>query len=144
MMISWRPYVRHVSPEVDPHALTALEHRWGVTLPADYKHLVSKHQGMAPSPSAFNIGKAETSLGVLLTVTREERQDEYSILSTYDSLRRYGPDRLYPFGITPSDEPLCFDYREPLAQPRIVLVSVEGSVYPVANSFTEFLSLLHD
>ncbi|HEX5744626.1 MAG TPA: SMI1/KNR4 family protein [Archangium sp.] len=49
-----------------------------------------------------------------------------------------------PIGKTPGGEYLCFDYRGSTHQPRIVLVTVEMSILPIANSFQELLEGLHD
>lgn len=144
MSVSWEPYVRPCPTEVTPGALRHLESQWGVTLPEDYKRLVSKHQGMTPTPSTFNIGRGQNTFSVLLTVTRDERWDEYSLGGTHESLSRYVPAGIYPFGLTPGGESLCFDYRRASAQPRVVLVTVEGEVHPVAEKFEDFLAGLHD
>ncbi|WP_157758698.1 SMI1/KNR4 family protein [Cystobacter fuscus] len=57
---------------------------------------------------------------------------------------RVGRGDIFPFARTPGGEDLCFDYRGSPEQPRVVLVSVEGSVHPVANSFQEFMDGLYD
>ncbi len=44
----------------------------------------------------------------------------------------------------PGGEYLCFDYRGSPEQPGIVLVTVEMDIYPIANSFREFLDGLHE
>ncbi|MDY7228563.1 SMI1/KNR4 family protein [Hyalangium rubrum] len=146
MSVSWEPYLREVPPEVAPHHIQALEQRWGITLPAEYKQVVSKHQGMTPTPSLFNIGRGKNVFCVLLTVTHTEQRDSYSVWSGYESLQRYMPPGIYPFGMTSGGEALCFDYRESpsSSQPSIVLVTVEGDLHRIAGSFADFLDNLHD
>ena len=143
MSVSWEPYVRPTPKGVTPDALRQLELQWRVTLPQAYKNLVSKHQGMTPIPSTFNIGRVQNTFSVLLTVTRDERWDEYSVSSTHESLSRYVPAGIYPFGLTPGGESLCFDYRQVSAQPRVVLVTVEGEIHSIAENFEDFLAGLH-
>lgn len=144
MSVTWKPYAKDIPPEADPHSIEALEQHWGVSLPEDYKRVVSKHQGMAPHPSSFNIGKGENVFCALLAVTHDERWDAYSIWSDYQNLQRYVPPRIYPFGITGGGESLCFDYREGSRQPPVVLVTVEGDVHRIADSFADFLAHLHE
>jgi len=144
MSITWKPYAKGVPPEADQHSLKELERQWGVSLPEDYKRIVSKHQGMAPQPSSFNIGKGENVFCALLAVTHDERWDAYSLLSEYRNLRSYTPPGIYPFGTTPGGESLCFDYREGAQQPPVVLVTVKGDIYRVAGSFADFLDRLHE
>ncbi|WP_414639198.1 SMI1/KNR4 family protein [Archangium sp.] len=54
------------------------------------------------------------------------------------------PEGIYPFGDTPGGEYLCFDFRGSLQQPRIVLVTIEATIHPVANSFQDLMEGLHD
>jgi hypothetical protein len=144
MTLAWRPYLWKEHRPVPPEAFEALERRWGLALPEDYKQILSSHQGMIPQPSGFNVGKALTSMSALLTLTEHEQWPEYSIIHTYEDTRHYIPDRVYPFAVTPGGEFLCFDYRASPHQPKVVFVTVEGELHPVADSFTEFLSKLHD
>lgn len=144
MSVTWRPYARDVPAEADPHSIEALEQQWGVSLPEDYKRIVSKHQGMTPHPSSFSIGKGENVFCALLAVTHDERWDAYSLLSEYKNLQRYIPTGVYPFGTTSGGESLCFDYREGSNQPPVVLVTVEGDIHRIAGSFADFLDKLHE
>jgi len=142
MNVIWKPYAKDVPPEADPRSIEELERQWGVSLPEDYKRIVSKHQGMTPYPSTFSIGKGENVFSALLAVTHDERWDAYSLLSEYKSLQRYVPPCIYPFGTTPGGESLCFDYRECTEQPPVVLVTVEGDIHRLAVTFAEFLNNL--
>jgi hypothetical protein len=83
-------------------------------------------------------------LGVLLTLTEHEKWPEYSLLRTYESTRHYVPPLVYPFTQTSGGELVCFDYRVAAEQPAIVFITVEGDIHPIADSFTNFLSMLHD
>jgi len=144
MSIHWRHYLWKEIHPVPPGELDQLESDWGVQLPDDYKKLISLHQGMTPVPNSFNVGRSSNALSVLLTVTRDPTHEEYSIQHTYETFRPHLPPHIYPFGDTPGGEPVCFDYRGSPDQPRIVLVSTEASIHPVANSFTEFMAGLYN
>jgi hypothetical protein len=144
MPASWRPYLWDEPQPAPPGSLEALERQWQLLLPAEYKRIMSSSQGMTPQPAGFNVGRAETSLGVLLTLTEHEKWPEYSLLRTYESTRHYVHPRIFPFAQTPGGEFVCFDYRVTAEQPAIVFITVEGDIHPIADSFTDFLSKLHD
>jgi hypothetical protein len=122
MTLFWRPYLWDEPRPEPPGALEALERQWQLLLPAEYKRIMSSSQGMTPQPSGFNVGRAETSLGVLLTLTEHEKWPEYSLLRTYESTRHYVPPGVYPFAQTPGGELVCFDYRTTAEQPPIVFI----------------------
>ncbi|MDY7226934.1 SMI1/KNR4 family protein [Hyalangium rubrum] len=143
--IVWRPYVWGEPRAAKPHEIEALEREWGVTLPKEYKELVSEYQGMTPQPNVFSVGAtSESAINELLTVTRDEGREGYLALGVYQALKPHVPKGIYPFASTPGGESVCFDYREGSLPPRIVLVSVECDLYPLAESFSDFLAGLHD
>jgi len=144
MAVRWKPYLWKEPRPVEPGELEKLESGWGVRLPEDYKRVVSLHQGMTPEPSGFKVGRGDNAFSVLLTVSSYEGKEGYSLLKAYQSICQYAPPGIYPFGSTPGGEDLCFDYRQSLGQPRIVLVSVDASIHSVANSFREFLEGLFE
>jgi hypothetical protein len=65
-------------------------------------------------------------------------------MRVHEVLAPHVPPGIFPFGRTPGGEYLCFDFRNAPDTPRVVLVTGELSVLPVANSFQEFLEGLHD
>jgi SMI1 / KNR4 family (SUKH-1) len=144
MKVQWKNYIWKEPHPVKPGELERLESEWGVKLPEEYKAVVSLHQGMTPRPSGFKVGRGENAFSVLLTVSRHEGKESYSIPAAYQVIRQYTPSGVYPFGGTPGGEDLCLDYRESANQPRVVLVAVDTTVHPVANSFHDFLEGLFD
>jgi hypothetical protein len=99
---------------------------------------------MTPEPGVFKVGRGANAFGVLLTVTRDPAHPSYSIEDSYALIRPHAPSGIFPFGKTPGGKYLCFDYGNSSRQPRIVLVTVDMAVYPVASSFQELLAGLHD
>ena len=99
---------------------------------------------MTPEPCLFNIGRGKNVFCALLIVTPGARWDAYSIRREYDTLESYTPSGIYPFGTTSGGESLCFDYRDGGDEPKIVLVTVEGNLHRIAESFSGFLRGLHD
>lgn len=144
MDIRWENYVWKEPRSVASSELERLEAMWGVELPAEYKRVVSAHQGMTPDPCVFKVGRGANVFNVLLTVTRDDARASYSIQDSYNLIRSHVPRGLYPFGKTPGGEYLCFDYRDSAHDPRIVLVTVEMSIHAVADSFRALLEGLHD
>lgn len=142
--VRWKPYVWDVSHPTTPREIALLEQEWSVEFPEEYKKLVSTNQGMTPTPCVFACGKVKDVLGVLLTIITDPSKKPYAIRDSYRILQPHIPSRIYPFAMTPGSEHLCFDYRTSPDEPRIVLVTVEMDIYPVADGFDAFLASLHD
>jgi cell wall assembly regulator SMI1 len=142
--IRWKPYVWDAPRPATSQDIALLEVEWGVRLPDEYKKLLSKNQGMTPGPCIFNVGKVEDVMSVLLTLVTDPKHKAYAIRDSYRILKQHVPAGIHPFAMTPGSEHLCFDYRGSPDKPRIVLVTVEMAVHPVADSFPEFLAQLHD
>ncbi|MGZ3457052.1 MAG: SMI1/KNR4 family protein [Archangium sp.] len=144
MTLQWIPYLWDELRPATHQEIEQLEHRLGVVLPKAYKETVARYQGMTPHPAVFNVGKGNSVVSVLLTVVEDEKWKAYSVVRAYKVVEPHVPKGIYPFAETPGGEYLCFDYRTSLDQPKVVFVTVEMFVYPVADSFTEFTALLHD
>jgi hypothetical protein len=142
--IHWERYVWKEPRPAASSEIERLEAMWGVELPVEYKRVVAAHQGMTPEPCVFKVGRGANVFSVLLTVTRDAERASYSIQDSYNLIRSHVPSGIYPFGKTPGGEYLCFDYRDSAHPPRIVLVTVEMTLHPVANSFQALLEGLHD
>jgi hypothetical protein len=145
MAVHWEPYLNIELQPVTPGDLAQLEQEWGVKLPEEYKTLVTAYQGMAPLPDVFNVGKRSTNVfNVLLTIKRHEGREGYSVKRIYEVLKPHIPKGIFPFAETPGGESICFDYRNGSLEPKIVLVTVEAFIYPIADSLTDLLNQLHE
>lgn len=144
MSISWEPYVWDAPHPVAPGELETLEQQWGVSLPSEYRSIVSTHQGMTPNPHIIDIGRGDSSICAFLTISEDELSRVYSIRDAHNLMKPHTPPGIYPFALTGSGEYVCFDYRAAPIQPRIIFVTVEMDIFPIANSFSEFLEKLHD
>ncbi|WP_434379775.1 SMI1/KNR4 family protein [Melittangium boletus] len=142
--IRWENFVWKDSRPLSPSELEPLEKTWGITLPEEYKRVVVSHQGQAPCPCVFRVGRGANVFAVLLTVTHDAERASYSIRESYSLLRPHVAPGLYPFGKTSGGEYLCFEYKNSSARPGVVLVTVDMTVHPVARSFEELLAGLHD
>jgi cell wall assembly regulator SMI1 len=144
MKIKWDTYLWDEPRPMEQGELEAVEAEWGVRLPEDYKRTAALHQGMTPDPCVFNVGRGTTVFCTLLTASRHEGKESYSIQDAYAVIRPHVPPGIYPFALTSGGEDICFDYRESPDQPRIALVTTEMSIHTVANSFQEFMDRLYD
>jgi hypothetical protein len=142
--IRWKPYVWDTPRPATPYEASLLEQQWGVKLPEEYKRLISTNQGMTPHPCIFDAGKLKDVMSVLLTIITDPDKKAYAIRDSYSILKPHIPSGIYPFAMTPGSEHLCFDYRASPEEPKIVLVTVDMNVHPVADSFNEFMAKLHD
>ena len=73
------------------------ERERGIVLPAEYKQLAARYQGMTPTPSAFYVGHVQDAVCTLLTVHAEEGLGPYAIRDCLEVMRPYVPDGIYPF-----------------------------------------------
>ncbi|HYO55715.1 SMI1/KNR4 family protein [Archangium sp.] len=144
MKVRWEPYLRNEPHPADSHVLDHLEQQWRVKLPEQYKELVSTYQGMGPEPCAFNVGTGNDAVSVLLLVSADKEKESYSVHKAHSVLEPHVPVGIYPFALTPGGEYLCFDYRSTQARPKIVLVTVDMSIHPVADSFIAFMDGLYN
>lgn len=143
MKIQWQPYLWDEFHPVDSQVLDRLEQQWKVKLPEQYRETISAHQGMGPEPCAFNIGTGNDAFSVLLIVSADKEKESYSISKAHHILQPHVPEGILPFALTPGGEYLCFDYRDSPAQPKVVLVTMEMSIHPIADSFNAFMDGLH-
>lgn len=143
MQLQWHPYLWTDTHPVDSRALDRLEQQWKVKLPELYRELVSTYQGMGPEPCAFDVGTGNDAFSVLLIVSDDKEKEAYSINKAHRVLEPHVPAGILPFGLTPGGEYLCFDYRGALEQPRIILVTAEMSVRPVADNLMSFMNSLY-
>ncbi|MBN1206995.1 MAG: SMI1/KNR4 family protein [Myxococcaceae bacterium] len=148
MSVTWRQYLWNEPHPASPDELASIERQWGVTLPDDYKTIISTHQGMSPRPNTFDVGRGENVIAALLLVSPDEQHRAYSIKDTYTQVKPHVPEGIYPFAVTGTGDYLCFDYRESAHVPKIVFYFTEDSgeeaLYPIANDFSGLLARLHD
>ncbi|HEX5746339.1 MAG TPA: SMI1/KNR4 family protein [Archangium sp.] len=142
--LRWIPYLWDEAHPATSRELEQLEHRLGIAFPTAYKELAVQYQGMTPHPAVFNVGRGTNVVNVLLTIIEDTQWRTYSVMRAYEAVKPHVPRGIYPFASTPGGEYLCFDYRESSEQPKITLVTVEMFIYPVADSFNDFMARLHD
>lgn len=137
----------------------------GFDFPIDYIECVAINNGGHVEPMLFDVEGIERVFGSLLSFNPES---EEFILETYDEYKEVLPSELFPIGVDPAGNLICFDFRDHGDQPRVVFWEHEGAwekealmesegitaeeaeevarenVFYVASTFTEFLNKLHD
>jgi cell wall assembly regulator SMI1 len=148
MAVTWERYVWDLPRPAANHEVESLEREWGVKLPADYKTVAMEHQGMTPIPYVIDVGTGDAVVCELLTLSRDEKRPNHSMSHTYRLIKPLVPAGIYPFAGTGNGDFICFDYRASPESPSVVFyfaeLTGEEAVYPIAESFTDFLSRLHD
>ena len=115
-----------------------------VVFPADYRDCIRENHGGAPEPSGFSFVAAnghQMSSQVSLLLTLDPREDE-NVLSTVTDLT---VEERLPTGLIPiindgGGNLVCLDYRE--GEPKVVYLSLESEIVPLADNFTEFVGKL--
>ena len=150
---------------VSRHYVLEVARKMGVHFPQDYIECVLENNGASAEPEAFDVNEVERVFGSLLSY--DEKRIE-NILKIYENYKGTIPNQVIPFAIDPSGNLICFDYKNHEENPIVVfwehedawekeaLMESEGitaeeaekiareNVFFVANTFTEFLSKLHD
>jgi len=148
MTVTWETYVWDSPRPATLDEVEALEQEWGISFPDDYKRVVMEHQGMSPNPCVLDLGRSNTAVSELLTLRMDPSRRSYAMLHVYSLIKNLVPAGIYPFAGTGTGDYLCFDYRSSATAPKVVFYFTEAlgedALYPVADSFTDFLSKLHD
>ncbi|HSP79832.1 MAG TPA: SMI1/KNR4 family protein [Myxococcaceae bacterium] len=145
MSVRWKKYLWDEPRPATPRDIARIEQAWGVALPEAYKQVIATHQGMVPVPSTFRVGSVSDSMGPLLTLGPDPRWGSaYCALDIHEQFKSFLPEGVYPFATTPGGEYLCFDYRDAAGEPRIVFMTVEARLLPVADDFARLLQTLYD
>lgn len=151
--MEWVPYVS--LPEVTPAAIAQLEGERGHKLPQDYIQAVIEHRGDIPRPGSADVGSGIASVSTLFFIDKDfqGKGNSYNSWFYIEKLDDELPDRLgadlIPFSFNGGQGVFVFDYRLGSA-PTVAFVDLdiadegEDAIIPVADSFGDFLSKLHD
>jgi hypothetical protein len=119
----------------------------------DFLALLARHNGGVPHQKFFRFHDNEKVVTRILCLVDDEAEGEecqdFDIEVAQVELDEILEDGLLPFAVIYAGDYLCFDYRNGLDRPRIVLLDHERSTsgkphtMPVAAHFAEFLNMLH-
>ena len=136
----------------------------GFQLPQDYIDCVKINGGASVLPEEFKVGNVERCFGSLFSF--DEESSEY-IVKKYEIYKPTLPQKVFPIAIDPAGNLMCLDYKNNTENPIVVFGSMrmlakrnvnasrrfnrstsrrtgKRKCIFVANTFTEFLSKLHD
>jgi len=151
-MITWTDR----KPEATEEMIAAVERELGIRYPDDFRKMAPTIHGAEPSSSSFAyqnrfIGRVGTSFSVVLSFNPSS---SYYVLDSGRPHTREGilPPGVVPFGEDGGGDLMAFDFRKDPDHPPVVYVAIteaddeggDGHVYPLAPSFTEFLSMLRE
>ena len=138
-------------PEADDQTIDQLEHQVGVRFPPDFRQVMKLCHGGTPEERCEfdyqhpQLGTVGSGIGAMLRLPLEE-EDLESIVGTIAMLDDQLPDGLIPFATDGGGDFMCLDYRHDSNQPPVVYWAHEedkdASVFPLADSFSEFLDML--
>ena len=135
------------------------ERYWGVRFPDDYREFLKTYNGVESVEKSFEaVGHlfALTRFFCVLEDYKERDEGWYDLMVVEAPMTEFltrDPDstavELAPIGEVFGECFLCLDYRQDPEHPGVCILDKENSgeydptTYPVANSFTEFLGMLH-
>lgn len=119
-------------------------------LPSDYVECVKHFHGGQPKHDSLTIeaGGSAWGIGFGALLTLDPLESNENVIEALSTLRNYHDveDCYLPIVVGGGGDYLCLDYSENKKQPKVVFWfhELEGSeaIFPVANSFTELLSML--
>ena len=139
---------------LDEQDLIQVETRLNRALPKEYRDFLTAHNGGRPEPNAFPIyNNPSDDQGLVHNFMCIKDGDIYDLLTWVDRYRDRVPSNFLPIAKDPGGNLIClsisgedlgkvyfWDHEEEAATGQI---PGYDNVYPVANSFQEFLSSLH-
>lgn len=155
----------YADAEVSETKIKEIGLQLGFQLPQDYIDCVKINGGASVLPEEFNVGNVERCFGSLFSF--DEESSEY-IVKKYEIYKLALPQNVFPIAIDPAGNLICLDYKNNTENPIVVfwehenvgekemLMHQEGlteaqveelareNVFYIADTFTDFLSKLHD
>ncbi|HDR3648888.1 MULTISPECIES: SMI1/KNR4 family protein [Bacillus] len=155
----------YADAEVSETKIKEIGLQLGFQLPQDYIDCVKINGGASVLPEEFNVGNVERCFGSLFSF--DEESSEY-IVKKYEIYKLTLPQNVFPIAIDPAGNLICLDYKNNTENPIVVfwehenagekemLMHQEGlteaqveelareNVFYIADTFTDFLSKLHD
>lgn len=131
-MITWK----YVEPLKVGGEVEVLQLKYSFPLPLDLVECVKKNNAGSPSLSTLDTSFAKNMVfGALLSFNESDDDNVYTFLPRFEI--GYNKLSAFPFGIDPFGNLYC------VKDNKIIFVDHEtDESFPVANNFTEFLTML--
>lgn len=129
---------KYVHPLKMGTEVDVLEVKYHYALPADLKECIKKNNAGMPEKAKFDaMGKTNMIFGGLLSYNEEDADSVYAYISLFE--QDTNELKMFPFGLDPFGNFYC------IKDAKIVFYDSETeNATVIANSFAEFLSILHD
>lgn len=151
--------------EVSENEVEESGRQLGFHLPKDYIDCVKINGGASVLPEEFNVGNVEHCFGSLFSF--DKKSSEY-IVQKYELYKPMLPKKVFPIANDPAGNLICLDYKNNIDNPIVVFWEHENApekevlmeekslteeqveerarsnVFYIADTFTDFLSKLHD
>jgi len=139
------PIWKYTSDPLSEKAIRHAERVLDVTFPADYRDCVRLNHGGAPEPDTFVFTGSDgqpiaSRVGLLLSLNVSEDENVVGTAQLLDVQGKL-PAGLVPIIDDGGGNFVCLDYRA--GGPKVAFLTTGGEVRPVAESFGEFLGMLH-
>ncbi|QTL47252.1 SMI1/KNR4 family protein [Priestia aryabhattai] len=148
-----------IYPLPDDTLLSEKEGKWRINLPETYKEFIKKYNGGTPIKDSFKCNNHMYMIDRFLCILKitGERDDEYydiGVVRTQLDERIVFDENLVgtellPIAVLFAGDFVCLDYRDSRDNPSVCVWDHENSAelepitYPVADTFKEFLAMLH-
>jgi hypothetical protein len=132
---------------INEEDLQSFETRYGVTLPEDYKQFLLQHNGGKPNVRRYKTRDGFITTSFMWAYSLEEMTKDYETLCLGDMI----PRNLLPIGLDPGRSRVCISlsgqdqgvvYHWDLDGEHGEIKPTYDHIYPVADSFADFLDVL--
>lgn len=149
-----------IYPLPEDRFLMKLEKYWRVSLPEDYKKFLLKNNGLVPNKNTFDLDEKKYLVERFLCVLENTKNnllgmyDINVVISQLDERLFFHEDvlgvELVPIAALFSGNFVCLDYKDSRDNPSVCVwnheesYELEPAIEFVADSFTDFLAMLHE
>jgi len=151
MDVTWEDYVWSEGHKATPEQVKAIESKLNISFPNDYLDVAMQEHGKTPEPCGIPISKGSSVVITLLHFEDDPTDKEnynYSIIRQHNLLTENQNPLLVPFAKAGGASLFCFDYRNSKKSASIIFNDSdsegEEAIIPIANNFTEFLTMLEE
>lgn len=122
-------------------SIEQVESEFKIKFPKSYVETVKLYNGGTPKNDTYDTeSNKERIFERLLNYNLDKKGN---ILETYDWLKADLEQDVYPFGMDPFGNYICFDYKES-GEPRVIYYNHENRKYEkVADNFLDFINKLY-
>ncbi len=130
MAITWRRIKKLNTPD----AISAFEKKYGFSVPTDLKDCILAYNGGRPTPKVFSTDSGvEYEVKSLLSYNEEDVENIYKVIDFF--LKEYCTSVL-PFAKDSGGNYYC------VKDGKIVFWTQEMEMFPICNTFSDFIDLL--